>query len=50
LIGILYIPCLSTIAALAKDFGWKTAAIISAANFANALIVGGVASRVLSLA
>jgi ferrous iron transport protein B len=49
LIGILYIPCLSTIAVLAKDFGWRTAAIISAANFATALIVGGVAFRLLSL-
>jgi len=49
LIGILYIPCLSTIAALAKEFGWKTATTISAANFATALIVGGIAFRLLSL-
>jgi ferrous iron transport protein B len=49
LIGILYIPCLSTIAVLAKDFGWRTTAIICAANFATALIVGGVAFRLLSL-
>src|SRR4030043_184099 len=41
LVGILYIPCLSTIAVLAKDFGWRTAAAISAANFVTALIVGG---------
>ena len=49
LIGILYIPCLSTIAVLAKEFGWRTAATISAANFVTALIVGGVAFRLLSL-
>jgi len=49
LVGILYIPCLSTIAVLAKDFGWRTTAVISAANFATALIVGGVAFRLLSL-
>jgi ferrous iron transport protein B len=49
LIGILYVPCLSTIAVLAKDFGWRTAAIISAANFATALIVGGFSFRLLSL-
>jgi ferrous iron transport protein B len=49
LIGILYIPCLSTIVVLAKEFGWRTAAAISAANFATALIVGGVAFRLLSL-
>jgi ferrous iron transport protein B len=49
LIGILYIPCLSTIAVLAKDFGWKTAAAISTANFVSAIIVGGIAFRLLSL-
>jgi ferrous iron transport protein B len=49
LIGMLYIPCLSTIAVLAKDFGWKTAAIISMANLASAIIVGGVVFRLLSL-
>jgi ferrous iron transport protein B len=49
LVGILYIPCLSTIAVLAKEFGWKTATVISAANFVTALIVGGVAFRLLSL-
>jgi ferrous iron transport protein B len=48
LIGILYIPCLSTIAVLAKEFGWKTAATISAANFVTALVVGGIAYRLLS--
>jgi len=49
LIGILYIPCLSTIAALTKEFGWKAATTISAANFVTALVVGGVAFRLLSL-
>lgn len=49
LIGILYIPCLSTVAVLAKEFGWRTAAAISAANLVTALIVGGVAFRLLSL-
>jgi len=42
-------PCLSTIAVLAKDFGWKSAAAISIANFASAIIVGGIAFRLLSL-
>ena len=49
LVGILYIPCLSTIAVLAKEFGWKAAITISAANFAAALIIGGIFFRVLSL-
>jgi len=48
LVGMLYIPCLSTIAVLAKDFGWKAAAAISTANFASAIIIGGVAFRLLS--
>jgi len=47
LIGMLYLPCLSTIAVLAKEFGWKTASTISMANFATAMIVGGVVSRLL---
>lgn len=49
LVGILYLPCLSTISVLAKDFGWKAAATISLANFATALIAGGLAFRILSL-
>jgi ferrous iron transport protein B len=49
LIGMLFMPCLSTIAVLAKDFGWKSAATISIANFASAIIIGGIAFRLLSL-
>jgi len=49
LVGILYIPCLSTIAVLAKEFGWKAAAAISLANLAAALIAGGIIYRLLSL-
>jgi ferrous iron transport protein B len=49
LVNMLYIPCLSTVAILAKDYGWKTAAIMSAANFAVAILVGGIAFRLLSL-
>jgi ferrous iron transport protein B len=48
LVGILYLPCLSTIVVLAKEFGWKVAAAISIANFVTAIIVGGVAFRLLS--
>jgi ferrous iron transport protein B len=49
LVGILYLPCLSTISVLAKDFGWKAAATISLANLATAIIAGGLAFRILSL-
>jgi ferrous iron transport protein B len=49
LVSIIFIPCVSTITVLAKDNGWKTAAVIAAANFATAIIVGGIAFRLLSL-
>ena len=49
IVGILYLPCLSTITVLAKDFNWRTAAAISLANLATAILVGGIAYRVLSL-
>jgi len=49
LVGILYLPCLSTISVLVKDFGWRAAATISLANLATALIVGGLAFRILTL-
>ena len=48
LVNMIYIPCLSTVAIIAKDYGWKTAIIISAANFAVAILVGGLAYRLLS--
>jgi ferrous iron transport protein B len=48
LVNIIFIPCISTITVLAKDNGWKNAAIITAANFATALLVGGIAFRILS--
>ena len=47
LINIIFIPCVSTITVLAKDNGWKNAAIITAANFATAILVGGIAIGIL---
>ena len=49
LVNLIYIPCLSTVAILGKDYGWKTAIIIALANFAAALLIGGLAFRLLSL-
>jgi ferrous iron transport protein B len=49
LVNVIYIPCLSTVAVLAKDYGWRTAAVISLANLAVAILVGGLAYRLLSL-
>jgi ferrous iron transport protein B len=49
LVAMLYIPCLSTIVILVKEFGWKAAATISLANIASAILIGGLAFRLLSL-
>jgi ferrous iron transport protein B len=49
LVNLIYIPCLSTVTILGKDYGWKAAAIITAANFATAMLVGGIAFRLLTL-
>lgn len=49
LVAMLYIPCLSTILILIKEFGWKAATTISVANVISAIIIGGVAYRLLEL-
>ncbi|MGD6853054.1 MAG: ferrous iron transport protein B [Candidatus Bathyarchaeia archaeon] len=49
LVAMLYIPCVSTMAILGKEFGWKATAVITAANIGVALLVGGIAFRLLSL-
>jgi ferrous iron transport protein B len=49
LVAMLYIPCVSTVAILGKEFGWKAAATISLANIATAILIGGLAFRLLSL-
>jgi ferrous iron transport protein B len=49
LVAMLYLPCVSTVAILGKEFGWKAAAIISVANIGAALIIGGIAFRLISL-
>ncbi len=49
MVSLLYIPCLSTIAILAKEFGWKAAITISLANIASAILIGGLTFRLLSL-
>ncbi|MDO8339860.1 MAG: ferrous iron transport protein B [Candidatus Burarchaeum sp.] len=49
LVTMLYIPCLATISALAREFDMRTALAISAAEVVFALIVGGVAARLLPL-
>jgi ferrous iron transport protein B len=49
-ISMLYIPCIATISALVKEFGWKPAAAISMANLVSAILLGGIAAKLLTLA
>ena len=49
LVAMLYIPCLSTIIVLIKEFGWKAAITILVANVISAIIIGGLAYRLLEL-
>ena len=48
LVGMLYLLCIATIGILAKEFGWKATVAISAANLASAILIGGIAARVLA--
>lgn len=45
-----YIPCIATIAALVKELRWKKAIYITAFEIAFALLLGGIAFRLLTLA
>ena len=49
LVSMLYIPCIATIAALWKEFGWKKALGITAFKIVLALFIGGLALRLLNL-
>jgi ferrous iron transport protein B len=49
LVSMIYIPCVATIAALLREFGWKKALIITVVDVALALFIGGLAYRLLLL-
>jgi len=46
---MIYVPCIATIAALVKEFGYKRAAIISFSEIFLALALGGIVQRTISL-
>jgi ferrous iron transport protein B len=46
---MVYVPCIATIAALAREFGAKRAAVISLTEILVAVALGGVIFRVLAL-
>jgi len=50
LVVMLYIPCIATIAALVKEFGWKKAYFITVFEIVFAILIGGIAFRLLMLA
>ena len=49
LIIMIYIPCVATIAACKREFGWRKALAITVTDIVLALILGGIAYRLLSL-
>ncbi len=49
LVVMLYIPCVATIGALVKEFGWKKTSIITASEILLALLLGGIAFRLLTM-
>ena len=49
LVVMLYIPCVATIGALIKEFGWEKALLITVLEILLALLVGGIAYRILRI-
>ncbi len=49
LVAMFYIPCIATISALVKEFGWGKAAFITVFEIVFAILLGGVAYRLLPL-
>jgi len=49
LVAMIYVPCVATIGALAREFGWKRAVAVSILDVLLALFLGGVAYRFLLL-
>jgi len=49
LVAMFYIPCIATIGALVREFGWKKALFITFFEIVFAVSLGGVALRLLTL-
>jgi len=49
LVIIIYVPCVATIAALIRETGWKRAGLITFSEIWLAILLGGIAFRLLSL-
>lgn len=48
-VAMFYIPCVATIATLAKELGWKKTAVITVFEIVFAVFLGGVTMRILFL-
>jgi ferrous iron transport protein B len=49
LVVMIYIPCIATIATCIREFGWKKALAIAIIDISLALLLGGIAYKLLSL-
>jgi ferrous iron transport protein B len=49
LVSMIYIPCLANILALKSEFGWKAATVVTISEMGTAILIGGIAFRLLSL-
>ena len=49
LVVMLYIPCVATIGALVKELGWKKAWLITVSEILLALLLGGLAFRLITI-
>ncbi len=49
LVIMIYIPCIATFAACVRELGWKKAVAIVAIDIGFAILLGGIAYRLLSL-
>lgn len=47
LVTMIYIPCIATVAAMIREYGWKRALAISVLDILLALLLGGIAFRLL---
>ncbi len=50
IVATIYVPCIATVAALARELGWRASLEIAAFTVGLAVLVGGVAYRLLLLA
>jgi ferrous iron transport protein B len=47
LVTMIYIPCIATVAAMVREYGWKRALAVAVLDILLALLLGGIAFRLL---